>query len=114
MDLGAMVCTARMPACQRCPVARQCNWFANGDSAPAVTALASPNPKFETTARFARGRIVEQLRRQGPSTVESIAAALPAVHADRLGKYLEGLANDGLVEISGDTVALPGDATTAE
>lgn len=114
MDLGATVCTARMPACGACPVAKDCAWFNGAGSEPATTRLPGPAPKFETTARFARGRIVEHLRRHGPSLASEIAALLPAVHAARLGDYLQGLLRDGLVELRGETVALPGDAPTEE
>lgn len=114
MDLGATVCTARMPACEACPVAKACAWFNGRGSEPAIAHLPNPAPKFETTARFARGRIVEHLRRHGPSPASDIAATLPPVHAERLGDYLQGLLRDGLVEVRGETVALPGDAPTEE
>ena len=30
MELGALVCTARAPRCEECPVRRDCRWLAAG------------------------------------------------------------------------------------
>lgn len=34
MELGALVCTARSPACERCPLAETCAWVAAGSPPP--------------------------------------------------------------------------------
>ncbi len=65
MDLGAAICTARAPACDRCPLRSHC---------PSAGRLASPAVKMsgtaqeprierETPRRISRGRVIEELRR---------------------------------------------------
>lgn len=105
MDLGAAVCTSRSPGCDACPLSRRCTWLA-ADSPPAQPRPAI-TPKFETTARFARGRIVDALR-SGPLTSEQLSALLPSPHHDRLPAYLAALEREGLVAGSGMTWRLPG------
>jgi len=60
MELGAVVCTARNPACDSCPVAGWCEWRASGypDNAPIVRHQAT----FEGSDRQVRGRIMALLR----------------------------------------------------
>jgi A/G-specific adenine glycosylase len=104
MDLGALVCTARRPACDACPVRRGCAWQAAGAPEPLVAAVKSE--RFEESARFARGRIIEALRGAPEVTVETLAAGLPAMHAARIETYLAALARDGLIRRSGERCAL--------
>ncbi len=59
MDLGAAICTARTPACDRCPLRGHC---------PSAGRLAAPTPPprravRETPRRIYRGRVIEELRR---------------------------------------------------
>jgi len=105
MDLGALVCTPRSPSCGTCPLRLACAWRAKGypEAAPPPRAT----PRFETTARFARGRIVDALR--GGARLEAeLREVLPAAHAPRTGEYLASLAKDGLVMRAGEGWALPG------
>jgi A/G-specific adenine glycosylase len=95
MDLGAMICTAGTPACARCPWHGSCAWLAAGAPPAAVTSKTRA-PRFESTARFARGRIVDALRGSAALTAEAIAEALPAEHRAKTGAYLAALARDGL------------------
>ncbi|WP_322795723.1 A/G-specific adenine glycosylase [Tepidiforma sp.] len=107
MDLGATVCAARNPGCSACPLAEHCAWRRLG-CPPPTAAPRRPAPRFETTARYARGRIIERLR-GGPATKPELAAMLPPAHRTRLGEYLAALERDGLVEpLPGDGWALPG------
>ncbi|MDE2933808.1 MAG: A/G-specific adenine glycosylase [Chloroflexota bacterium] len=97
MDLGATVCKASSPACEVCPLARGCSWLAAGqpESRPAVPkGTAVP---FESTARFARGRIVAMLAEGSPLTAGEVAARLPEEHRAACEGYLEALARDGIV-----------------
>jgi A/G-specific adenine glycosylase len=99
MDLGAQVCTARAPQCGACPLARMCAWRMAG--APRdLTDPASAVVRFEESARFARGRIVEALR-GGPATDDELRALLPPEHRPRMAQYLRALARDGLA-VGGD------------
>jgi A/G-specific adenine glycosylase len=104
MDLGATVCTARSPHCDVCPLGRHCAWLAAGS--PPGQASTANIPKFETTARFARGRIVDALR-SGPLTTEELSGLLPASHREPLPAYLAALQREGLVTTSGPTWRLP-------
>lgn len=97
MDLGATVCKASSPACEVCPLARDCAWLAAGrpDSRPHVPkGEAVP---FESTARFARGRIVAMLAEGSSLTADEVAARLPEEHQAACEGYLEALARDGIV-----------------
>ncbi|MCC7365236.1 MAG: A/G-specific adenine glycosylase [Dehalococcoidia bacterium] len=96
MDLGAMACTARAPRCDDCPLRGGCAWRLAGY--PEGASAARPSPRFEDTARFARGRIVDALRGAPALTAGELAALLPARHAAELPRYLFALASDGLVE----------------
>ncbi|MFN8506729.1 MAG: A/G-specific adenine glycosylase [Dehalococcoidia bacterium] len=105
MDLGALVCVPRSPSCETCPLGRACAWRAAGH--PEAPPLARPTPRFETTARFARGRIVDALRGR-PRLEAELRDALPPAHAARVGEYLASLAKEGLVARAGEGWALPG------
>ncbi len=97
MDLGAMVCRASSPDCGACPLARDCAWLAAGrpEAGPAVPkGKATP---FESTARFARGRIVAMLAQAGPLDAEAIAGRLPEEHRPACAEYLAALERDGIV-----------------
>ena len=89
MDLGRLVCLARVPRCGVCPLAEACP---------------------------SRGRRFEPLRRQGPfegSFRQRRARTLRLVTGDerRLGELdaeaVASLARDGLVEVRGEVVSLP-------
>jgi A/G-specific adenine glycosylase len=106
MDLGALVCTARSPVCSSCPLRGECRWQQNGRPPGERRPVAAP--KFETTARWARGRIVEMLRQQ-PHAEPALARALPPAHAQSLAEYLGALHGDGLIEQDGAAWRLAGD-----
>lgn len=105
MDFGALVCTARSPGCDICPLSRLCAWNLAGK--PGEIAPQPATPRFETTARFARGRIIDALR-EFPAPTAGLAAILPHPHATRVEHYLEALEREGLVERNDDWWRLPG------
>ena len=86
MDLGKMVCLARIPRCGACPLAPGCP---------------------------SRGRRFEPIRRQGPfegSFRQRRATALRTVVAGAQPQDAEAvasLARDGLVRVDGEAVSLP-------
>jgi A/G-specific adenine glycosylase len=98
MELGARVCTARAPTCDRCPAAAWCASRGRVTVAPRAAARA-PAPRFEETDRWLRGRIVAAL---------AAGDALPAgIEPARLERALAGLERDGLVERHRAGVGLP-------
>lgn len=100
MELGALVCTARAPRCDACPIASECRWRAEGY--PAYLGPRAPvQKKFDGSDRQVRGLILAELRASEiPVTAAEIELVWPdAVQRDRA---LTGLLADGLVsEVDG-------------
>jgi len=108
MDLGATVCSARAPRCDACPLGRLCAWREAGFPKPVRPAVPAAE-RFEHTARFARGRIVDALRAEPELPEFTLKALLPERHAARLATYLAGLEREGLIErLDTGAWALPG------
>jgi A/G-specific adenine glycosylase len=103
LDLGALLCRARDPSCDDCPLRRTCRWRAGGRSPdPAVGSAGTTRrqPPFAGSDRQGRGRLVAALRRGEVSASEVAAAAGwpdDAARADRVAEQLvaEGLARRG-------------------
>lgn len=106
MELGALVCTARSPACDRCPIRDACAWVAAGS--PPHAGPPRRAQAWAGTDRQCRGRLVGALREApGPLAVEDLRGLWP--EAEQFARSLEGLLVDGLVErIGPDHVQLPG------
>lgn len=96
MELGALVCTARNPACGQCPLVDRCAWVAAGfppDDGPPRRGQA-----WAGTDRQARGRIVQALRdAAGPLSREQVLTASGATEM-QAERCLGGLLEDGLAE----------------
>ena len=95
MELGALVCTARAPRCERCPVVHLCAWHAAGRPPDEHAARRRPQT-FAGTDRQVRGRVMALLREAiGPVP----AAAVDAVWSDarQLARCVDALVADGLV-----------------
>jgi A/G-specific adenine glycosylase len=93
MELGALVCVARSPACGRCPLATGCAWFAAG--APEGGPSRRP-PQYAGTDRQVRGLLLAVLR---DATGPVSPARLDPVWADPVqrDRALASLLEDGLV-----------------
>jgi A/G-specific adenine glycosylase len=95
MELGALVCTARSPQCERCPVADLCAWRLAGQ--PAHDGPPRRGQAWHGTDRQARGALMALLRESdGPVTRAALATAVP--DETRRERCLDGLVSDGLVE----------------
>lgn len=100
MELGAVICTARTPGCNVCPVAAWCEWRGAGypDNAPSKRPKQA---KFEGSDRQARGRIMALLRESSdPVPVDAaLAAAREGMAADakQPRRAYDSLISDGLV-----------------
>ena len=101
MELGATVCTARAPACERCPVASTCR--SRGLPDPSGWRRRAPRPRFEETDRYLRGRVVAAL-------VTGAGETPHAIENERMRRVLDGLERDGLVVRRNGRLALPGAA----
>jgi A/G-specific adenine glycosylase len=95
MELGALICRARTPACSGCPVADRCAWRAAGY--PTSLRLARRSPGYEGTDRQARGAVLEVLRSE-PGPVRAVALQSAWDDGVQLDRALDGLVADGLVE----------------
>lgn len=100
MELGAIVCTARTPGCDECPVSQWCEWRGAGypDNAPTKRPKQA---KFEGSDRQVRGRIMALLRSApgAVSTADALAAATQGGVADEKQprRAYDSLIADGLV-----------------
>lgn len=96
MELGALVCTARTPACAGCPVRRLCAWQRAGcppDDGPPRRGQA-----WAGTDRQVRGLLLAVLRAaDAPVRQQELDAVWPADPLQR-ARALDGLVADGLVE----------------
>jgi A/G-specific adenine glycosylase len=110
MELGALICTARGPRCDACPIADRCAWRLAGY--PAYDGPVRRGQTYAGTDRQVRGRLLEVLR-TSPGSVPG--AALDGVWDDdaQRARALDGLLADGLVERIGDDYALPAGAQRA-
>jgi A/G-specific adenine glycosylase len=105
MELGALVCTARVPRCADCPVATTCAWRIAGKPEPDTRRAGQ---RYAGTDRQVRGRLLAVLR-EAEGAVTS--AALDAVWGDDVqrNRALAGLVEDGLVEpVGAGAFQLPG------
>lgn len=104
MELGALVCTARVPLCDHCPLAGSCAWLAAGR--PAWDGPRRRTQTYAGTDRQVRGMLLDVLR-DGDGT--ATAARLDAVWPDavQLERALASLVTDGLVARVADRYSLP-------
>jgi A/G-specific adenine glycosylase len=109
MELGAIVCTARTPACSECPIASWCEWRGSGypDNAPRTRRQAA----FQGSDRQVRGRIMALLRRsQEPVSREAALAAAAeggVRDAAQPQRAFDSLITDGLIVEHDTVVRLP-------
>lgn len=105
MELGAVVCTARAPKCDACPIAHACAWRLAG--CPDTGDARRRQATYEGSDRQARGAVLKSLR-------DAVAHGLPidevAAHWPDLrqrDRAIDSLIADGLVEASGGMLSLP-------
>ncbi|QSR29487.1 adenine glycosylase [Nocardioides sp. S5] len=106
MELGALVCTARQPSCDACPVADLCAW--RGAGFPAYDGPPRRGQAWAGTDRQCRGRIMA-LAREAESGIGAtqVEAAWPQV--EQRERCLAGLEADGLLtQVTPGRWALPG------
>jgi A/G-specific adenine glycosylase len=107
MELGALVCTARRPACSNCPLSSQCAWLRLGRPAAPPGRAA---PGYHGSDRQCRGALLAVLRSaHGPVPAEVLTPAWD--DSGQRARSLAALIADGLVTRCADgSLSLPGDA----
>ncbi len=104
MELGALVCTARSPHCDECPVHAACAWRSAGH--PSYDGPVRRGQAWSGTDRQCRGRLMALVREaDGPVGPRTIIGAWP--HDAQRDRALESLLADGLLVRTRDGYALP-------
>ena len=104
MELGAVICTARSPSCEVCPVRDHCAWRAAGY--PAWAGPPRRGQTYDGTDRQCRGAILAVLRgRDDPAPIELLTEAWP--DQDQFTRALASLVADGLIQSSPAGYRLP-------
>ncbi|MFV0252865.1 MAG: A/G-specific adenine glycosylase [Beutenbergiaceae bacterium] len=95
MELGALVCQARNPACADCPIRMSCRWRAAGFPADRH-ASSRRNQPWQGTDRQGRGQVMAALRSAG--TPLGLAELPDLGEPARRDRILAGLQADDLIE----------------
>lgn len=99
MELGALVCTARSPRCDACPVTDLCRWYAAGRPEP--DGPPRRGQAWAGTDRQCRGRLMAVLREhEGP--VPKTLLDLAWDDDVQRERCLDSLLDDGLVTLLDD------------
>ncbi len=121
MDLGAMVCTAKSPKCEVCPLSQLCqsnlraqkhgfeNYGVWLKSLATLPKLKKKSVRFEDTDRFFRGRIMDLLRESEyeiPKLAQKMEEEYGLIDPDRFNKLLTGLASEEMITIQKNAVKL--------
>jgi A/G-specific adenine glycosylase len=97
MELGALICTARSPRCDACPLRASCAWHQAGR--PEGPSARRPQT-YAGTDRQVRGRLLAVLR-AAPGMVDQGALDAAWDNDNQRQRALAGLLADGLVESAG-------------
>ncbi|MBC7298971.1 MAG: A/G-specific adenine glycosylase [Demequina sp.] len=97
MELGSLVCTARAPQCEACPLEGSCEWVAAGRSGLAEAPRRTQ--AWHGTDRQVRGRILALLREAADPLTLAGRAALEDIDPGQLDRCLDGLVSDGLISL---------------
>ena len=105
MELGAVVCTARSPKCEACPLMADCAWLATGR--PDTGDRRRRQARYEGSDRQARGAVLRALRdaRGHALLADSVVADWP--DAAQRERAIDSLIADGLVEAADGLLRLP-------
>ena len=106
MELGALVCTARTPACGLCPLRDRCAWLAAGR--PAHDGPPRRTQAWHGTDRQCRGVLLDLVRTAdaGGLAVDVTRLLVGWPEPDQARRCLDGLLADGLVHQGPDGVHL--------
>ncbi len=93
MELGALICTATKPLCEKCPLSQQCFWRKNGY--PTNETKKKQTQKWHGTDRQCRGLIIEHLRNNPCATKPQLLKLWQ--NQSQIEKCIESLLNDKLI-----------------
>ncbi len=110
MELGAIVCTARSPRCDACPLAARCAWRAEGY--PESEDRRRRQATYEGSDRQARGAVLKTLREAAPASVPLFAVLPTWPDAAQRDRAIDSLIADGLAEAIDEHLRLPGHPTS--
>ncbi len=102
MEFGALVCTARNPVCQDCPLTRECAWRAAGYPASQRSSRAQ---SWHGTNRQCRGALLDVVRGQPDGVPVHVLLGSWSDRTQASGA-LASLVADRLVQRSDDVVRL--------
>jgi len=131
MDVGATLCHPRRPACEACPARPWCRYATAERVTPGGATAGAPGgvvgrpaggravrgslPRFTSTSRWLRGRIVERLRAAPNGDWVAIAGPIGDHDQAAVDAALEALARDGLVVLETTNHTAPiGEASRGE
>lgn len=102
MDVGATLCRPRAPRCEACPARPWCRLAARNADQPAAAASSRarrPSPRFESTNRWLRGRILDLLRAAPDGEWVALDVAIGAHDPGRVRAAADAMARDGVLEL---------------
>lgn len=105
MELGAVVCTARAPKCEACPIAHICAWRVSGY--PDTGDDRRRQARYEGSDRQTRGAVLKVLRDAKTHDVAQDAVIPDWPDATQRSRAIDSLVVDGLLEASGGMLRLP-------
>lgn len=126
MDFGAVICTAKNPNCESCPIMHECeaNIVAKNEGfenyAAKLLSIKKTNPegingpkkkqiKFELTDRFLRGRVIDLLREKELKEKEIIgllSTKFTQFNSDRISLNVNKLIKEGLIIKENEMICL--------
>lgn len=102
MDVGATFCRSRRPDCAGCPARPWCRYAAGIMATPPAhpaRRASRPTPRFTSTSRWLRGRILDRLRNEPDDGWMTFPGAIGEHDAAAVQRALQALAADGLLEL---------------
>ena len=103
MDIGATICRKRDPRCDACPLVRQCAFVASGRPRPPARPQRPPGDargaRFESTNRWLRGRILDQLREAQQEAWVTFQPPLGGHDTEAVEGALAALDREGFLEL---------------
>lgn len=97
MELGALVCTARSPRCEACPIQDQCAWFAAGK--PTFDGPVRRSQAWHGTDRQCRGRLLAAARESHGPIAKTVLDATWDDDEQR-ERCLDALLDEGLLSLN--------------